>query len=233
MTATTPAPTVSAPVHERTPDPLAPRAPHPAFRMAGPVALIIGSWLAAVGMGLHIPSFSEEIEAVRAVAAAPNRWVAAHLLTGFGFTLVAIGAVGALPRHRGRGALLTTIGALLTAAGAIVMALSDMAHGAVGFALTQEVDVATSLAVQTAYFEDPVLLGLNTGPLLLPLGMMLLGAGLLRSRLAARWVGIVVILTPFAVHAAFNIGASTWLNGSPIAVGMTVLATALLRRPRA
>jgi hypothetical protein len=179
-------------------------------------------------MALHLPAKPEEADVPLAIAADPGLWMASHLLIAFGFALLAAGAVSILPRHRGRGAIATSVGALLTAAGATVMALGDMAHGAVGFALT-EVDTATSLAVHAAYFESPAVLGLNMGPLLLPLGMIVLGSGLLRAGRHPRWVGILVIVAPLAVHATFAIDAPTVVRGLPIALAMTVLAAAKLR----
>lgn len=229
MSATTPAPTTARGSGRRRPPSTADR--HPSVRLAGPAALALGAVLAAVGMGLHLPGMPEDLGIPRAIAAAPSRWLAAHLLHGFGFAFIAIGVTHALPGRRGRGATLTAGGALLTSFGATVMALSDIAHGAVGFALT-EVDPATSLAVHEVYFEHPAILGLNTAPMLLSLGMVLLGAGLLRSRRHPRWIGAAVLLAPIAVNVAFSLGLPTWLHGLPIAIGMTALAWTLVRTPQ-
>lgn len=229
MSRTTPAPITA----QETGNPPAPQpvAAHPLTRLARPVALGVGAVLGAVGMGLHLPGMSDEQVPI-AIAEAPARWIAAHLLVGFGFVLVAIGVTRVLPRHRDRGASLTAVGALLTSFGATVMALSDTAHGAVGLALI-EVDPATSLAVHEVYFTNSAIAGLNTAPMLLSLGMILLGAGLLRSRTRPRWVGIVLMLAPIAVNAAFSLGLPTWLHGLPIVVAMTALAWTLVRTPPA
>lgn len=205
-----------------------PAAPHPVRRFAGPLILAVGAALAAVGMGLHISGTIDELAVPTVIAAAPGRWFAAHLFEGFGFVLVAVGVTWALPRRRGRGATLTTIGVLLTSFGAIVMAISNTTHGAVGLALT-EVDPATSLAVHEVYFEHPAILGLNVAPMLLSLGMILLGAGLLRSRTRPRSVGVVLVLAPIAVNAAFGLALPTWVHGLPIVAAMTALAWTLTR----
>ncbi|HVL97720.1 MAG TPA: hypothetical protein VM324_00290 [Egibacteraceae bacterium] len=191
---------------------------------------MLGAVLAALGMALHLPAMPEDVGISIAIAEAPSRWLASHVLMGFGLVLVAVAAVSALPIVRGRGARLTTVGVILTAVGAAVLSLSDMAHGAVGFALVEPVDAATSFAVQTAYFESPAILWLNTGPLFLTLGLVVLGAGLLRSRIARRWEGIVVMLTPIAVHASFNFELPTYLHGVPLVVGFSVLARVIARR---
>jgi hypothetical protein len=209
-----------------------PSAPLPVARLGGPVALVLGSLLAAAGMALHLPAMAEDVGIPIAIAAAPGRWLASHLLMGFGFTLVAIGAASALSSlRRDRGATLTALGSVATALGAMTMALGDMAHGAVGFALT-EVEFATSLAVHEAYFEHPAILAVNAGPMLVSVGMLVLGAGLLRSRAHPRWVGIVVMLTPIAVNAGFSLGLPPLAPGVPFAIGMTTFAYALIRIPQ-
>lgn len=225
MSGSTTTPTTSA-----TGDiPSRPSSPHPIARLGGPVMLVLGSVLAAAGMALHLPAMAEDVGIPIAIADAPARWLTSHLLMGFGFALVAAGVASALPLlHRDRGATLTSMGAVATALGALTLSLSDVAHGAVGFALT-EVDPATSLAIHRVYFEHPAILGLNTGPMLLSVGMLVLGAGLLRSRSHPRWVGIVVMLTPVAVNAALNLGVPTLLHGVPFAIGMSTFAYALLR----
>jgi hypothetical protein len=234
MSATTPAhATTTADI--RSSRPLGPdaSAPHPVARFGGPIALVVGSVLAAVGMGLHLPAMAEDVGLAVAVAEAPSRWLAAHLFAGLGFALVALAATTALPPVHRRGATLTAVGVGVTSLGAAVMALGDIAHGAVAFALTERVDAATSFAIQEAYFEHPAILGLNTGPMLISLGMVLLGAGLLRARIHARWVGITILVAPIAINVAISLGLPTYLHGVPFVVGMSVLAYSLLRDPRA
>jgi hypothetical protein len=202
----------------------------PLAGLFGPLALCVGAVVAAVGMALHLPAMPEDVGIPIAVAKAPSQWIASHLLMGFGFVLVALGATAALPLLRGRGARVTAAGALLTSLGAVVMALGDVAHGAVAFALTERVEPATSFEVQTAYFEQPVILGLNTGPMILMLGMVVLGAGLLRSHVSPRWLGALVVLTPIAVNMAFVLQLPTYLHGLPFVAGMAAFAYVLNAR---
>lgn len=229
MTATTPAPSTPATAARA---PLPQSAVHPFTRLVGPVALVVGSVMAVLGQGLHITDTGQDVGIATAIADAPGAWMASHLLLGFGFALIAIGAATALPRHRGGGAALTAAGAVILSLGAAVMALGDIAHGALGFALVGPVDVATSFEIQSAYYEGPMAPGLNLGAPLLSIGMILLGAGLLGSRRHPRWVGIVVAVSPLLVLASFNLGLPTFLNLAPMAVGLAVLASALLRGSR-
>lgn len=114
---------------------------------------------------------------------------------------------------------------------ALVMGLSDMAHGALGFALADQVDPATSYDIHMAYFETPAILGLNTGPMLLTLGMLLLGFGVLRSRALPRWVGTGIMLSPIAVYASFAFGLPTFTQALAFATGIGAFAYATLNGP--
>jgi hypothetical protein len=224
MTTTKPAPTTRTAADDEFPSDR-PRL----ARLGRLVALLLGAVLAALGMALHLPAMPEDVGIAIAIAEAPSRWLASHLFMGFGLVLVAVAAVSALPIVRGRGARLTTVGVILTALGAAVLSLSDMAHGALGFALAGPVDTATSFAVQMAYFESPAILSLNTGPLFLTLGLIVLGAGLLRSRTARRWEGIAILLTPIAVNIGLALQLPTYLHGVPLVVGLSVLARVIAR----
>lgn len=198
--------------------------------MVGPVSLVVGSVLAAVGFGLHLPAMPEDEALVRAIADDPW-WLVSHLSMSFGLALVAVGAATAVGLVRGRGGRLTALGAMATSLGAMALALSDIAHGVVSFAVVNQVDLATSLAIHEAYFSHPAILALNGGPLLLTLGMVILGVGLLRSRVAPRWAGVVIALTPIVVQqAGFALGLPTYLHGLPVVIGMTTLAYLLVRQ---
>lgn len=222
MSIATPAPTTPA-AHDLTPGPDGLSRP---TRLLPPAAVALGAVGAATGMALHLGAMPEDVRMVIAIAEDP-RWLTTHLLLGFGFALLAFGLASSLFLLRGRGAKLTGVGAVFSALGALVMSFSDLTHGAVGFALGTHVTPATSMEIHMAYFEHPAILGMNTGPLLLPLGMILLGAGLLRSRAVPRWMAVVVMLAPVAIHASFALDLPTIVNGLLLAAGMSVFAYAL------
>jgi hypothetical protein len=79
-------------------------------------------------------------------------------------------------------------------------------------------------------FCKPVILGLNTGPMIIMLGMLVLGAGGLRSRVWPRWAGAVVVITPIAVNMAFVLQLPTYLYGLPFVAGMAAFAYVLNAR---
>jgi hypothetical protein len=202
-----------------------------AAQLVGPVALGLGAALAAAGMALHLGAMAEDERLIQAMVDDPN-WTASHVLLGVGFALVAVGAAHAATVVRGRGTVLAGVGAVLTSLGAVLMALSDFAHGALNLALRGQVDNAQSMDIHESYFEHPAILGTNTGPMLLTLGMIALGIGLLRSRCVPRWAGAAVLTTPVAVNAAFTLGLPSYLQGLPFLVGMLVLTWLLARQAR-
>lgn len=228
MSIATPAPTTSA-------DNVMPAKPDASrlIRLLPPAAIALGAVGAGTGMALHLAAMPEDVRMAIAIAEDP-RWLTTHLLLGFGFALLAYGLASSLFLLRGRGAGVTRVGATVSALGALVMSFSDLTHGALGFALGTQVTPATSLEIHMAYFKHPAILALNTGPLLLPLGMILLGAGLLRSRAVPRWMAVVTMLVPLAIHASFALDLPPVLNGLLLTAGMSVFAYALASpRPQA
>lgn len=204
---------------------------HRFLRLAGPAALVAGSILAAGGMALHVPGAPEDEALTRTVAEHSSQWLASHLLSGFGLALLAAGTATVVRLARGRGARLTAIGAVVTSSGAALMSLGDVAHGSVAFALAEQVDPARSLEIQKAFFGDPAIAVLSGAGMLLPLGILILGAAVLRSRVAPRWVGAMLLLSPIAVQAALLAhGLAHYLLVLPFVVAMSGLARALVPR---
>jgi hypothetical protein len=192
------------------------------FRLVGPAALGLGAVLGGTGLALHLGAMPEDERLIQAMVDDPN-WTASHVLLGLGFALVAIGAAHAVTLVRGRGTVLTGVGAMLTSFGAVLMALSNFGHGALNLALRGQVDNAQSMDIHESYFEHPAILGTNTGPMLITLGMSVLGIGLLQSRGAPRWAGALVLVTPIAINASFMLSLPPYLQGLPFLVGMLVL----------
>jgi hypothetical protein len=198
-------------------------------RLVGPVALGLGAVLTAAGLALHLGAMPEDERLTQAIADDPE-WVVSHVLLGIGFALVAIGAAHAVTVVRARGAVLAGVGAVLMSLGAVLMALSDFAHGALGLALRGQVDARQSLDIHLSYFEHPAVLAMNTGPMLLTLGMIATGIGLLRARTVPRSAGAVFLATPIAVNASFMLSLPPYLQALPFLIGMLVLTGLMMRR---
>jgi hypothetical protein len=191
------------------------------------IALAAGSLLVAVGLALHISGAPEDESLARVIAEHPSRWLASHLLSAFGLVLLTIGMAAVVGMARGQGAKLAKIGASMTALGAMLMAFGDVAHGSVGFALAGQVDPATSLAIQKSFFAYPTIGILSGAGMFLPLGLLTLGVGTLRSRLLPRWAGVTLLLSPIAVQVALLAdGPAHSLLLLPFVVGMAALARA-------
>lgn len=227
MSTTLPGPAAVPSVDNRAPA-QDPAAAHPAVRSLGPITLGIGALLTAAGLALHLGAMPEDERLAQAIADDPQ-WAASHLLLGIGLALVGVGLASAVTLVRGRGARFAGVGAVLASLGAILMALSDYAHGALGIALRDQVDAAQSFDIHLAYFEQPAILAVNTGPLLLTLGLLVLGVGLLRSRDVPRWAALAVPLTPIAVNISFTLGLPPVMQALPFLVGMLVLAMTMRR----
>lgn len=200
-------------------------------RYAGPAGLVAGSVLSVAGMSLHVPgdgSAADE-ELVRTIEAQSTQWLASHLLLAFGMALFAVGAATAVRIARGRGATLTVLGAATASVGAAFMSLGDIAHGALAYALADRVDDATSLAIQKAYFYHPAIAVISFGGMLLPLGVVVLGIALLRSRVVPRWAALVLLVSPIVISFGFASGPRMLVLGLPFIVGTTALARAVAR----
>lgn len=200
-------------------------------RYAGPTALVAGAVLTVAGMALHVAGDGSpaDVALMRTIEAHSTQWLTSHLLLGFGMALVAGGAATALRLARGRGATLTAIGAVVASVGAALMSLGDLAHGALAYALAGHVDAATSLAIQEAYFFHPTIAVISFGGMLLPVGLLVLGIALLRSRVVPRWAAIVLLISPIAITFGFASGPRMLALGLPFVVGMAALAREIAR----
>ena len=200
-------------------------------RYAGPTFLTAGSALAIAGMALHVAGDGSPADEalVRTIETHSTQWLTSHLLLAVGMALVAGGAATAFRLARGRGAALTVVGAAVMALGAALMSLGDLAHGVLAYALTGQVDAATSLAIQEAYFFHPAIAVISFGGMLLPVGVLVLGVALLRSRAVPRWAAIVLLLSPVVISLGFASGPRMLVLGLPFVVGMAALSRAIAR----
>lgn len=200
-------------------------------RWAGPSVLVAGSALTVAGMALHVAGDGSPADEtlVRTIEAHSTQWLVSHFLLAAGMALVAGGAATALRLARRRGATLTVAGVLAMALGAALMSLGDLAHGILAFALAGHVEPSRSLAIQEAYFVHPAIAAISFGGMLLPLGVLVLGVALLRSRAVPRWAAIVLLVSPIAMTLGFASGPRMLVLGLPFVVGMAALSRAIAR----
>jgi hypothetical protein len=209
-----------------TPEPIVPLRVR---RVAGPVAFVVGSVFSVIGMTLHVKGAPEDEALIRDIAEHSTQWVFSHFFQSFGMVLMAVGVLAALRLARGRGAVLTAVGVGLIAVGGTLMALGDMAHGAVAYALVDHVTPAASLEIQKAFFVHPAFGGMSILGMLAPIGVMVLGAGVLRSRALPRWAALALMLGPILIQVAFATGVPVALLGIPFVVGAVALSRAVVR----
>jgi hypothetical protein len=201
-------------------------------RSAGPVGLAGGAALTVLGMALHVAGDGSAADEhlMHEIEAQSGQWLVSHLLLAAGMALVAGGAAAVFRLARGRGAVLTAIGAGLMVVGAALTSWGDLAHGALAYALAGQVDAAQSLEIQEAYFFHPAVAVMSFGGMLLPLGMVVLGIALVRSRAVPRWAAAVLLVSPVLITVGFASGYRMFLLGIPFVVGLAVLARAVARR---
>ena len=203
-------------------------------RKGSAMALAGGAVLMATGLSLHLKNIEEEghlIETVGRVAAAPEVWMIGHVLTGVGGILFILGLIAVPALAQGRGRRVVAVGAALTAVGAASMALGDFAHGSLAYVLIGEVSDQQSLQVQQQYFDAPLLLAVGTQGLLLPLGMLVLGGGLLYSRAVPMTAALLVLVAPVAIQLGLTTALPMPVMVLPMFVGMVWLSLILTRKP--
>jgi hypothetical protein len=179
-------------------------------------------------MALHVPGADDDTALAAGIAQHANQWLASHLLLMVGWTLLAVGlaSVSRLARG-GRGSLLTAIGSCVGAVGALLLAVADVTHGVVAYALAGQVSPQRSTEIQNAYFHNPVVGVLMIAAMLLPLGVLVLGVGVVRSRVVPQWAGVTLTMSPLAIQVVGAAGPWEVLGAAPPVVGCWVLARAV------
>jgi hypothetical protein len=197
------------------------------------VALAAGAALCASALAMHLRGGVDDVAFVRRVEASPDAWLTGHVFMGVGGILLLLGLV-ALPRlFRGRGRRVVAVGVTLAAVGAASSALGDLAHGALAYVLVGEVPAEQSLHIQERLFTQPLLAAVSMPGLLLPLGMIVLGAGLLYSRAVPRPLAVLVIVAPIAVQLGYMVTSLPMpLMVLPLVAGMGWLALIVARAPQ-
>jgi len=202
-------------------------------RWGSAAALAGGSILAAVALSLHLRGGApESVEFVRRVEAAPGVWMTGHVLMAVGGILLLLGliAVPGLVHERGRRAV--AVGAGLSAVGAASTALGDFAHGSLAYLLIGEVAAEQSLQIQKQLFSQPLLAAVSMPGLLLPLGMLVLGGGLLYSRAVPAPAAVLILLAPITIQLGYSMTALPMpVMVLPLVAGLGWISFILARKP--
>ena len=203
-------------------------------RRAPAVALAVGAVLCASALAMHLRGGVDDVAFVRRVEASPDAWLAGHVFMGVGGILLLLGLT-AVPRLvRGRGRRVVGVGVTLAGVGAASSALGDVAHGALAYVLVGEVEAEQSLHIQERLFTQPLLAAVSMPALLLPLGMVVLGAGLLYSRAVPRPASVLVLVAPIAVQLGYMMTALPMpLMVLPLIAGVGWLALLVASAPQA
>lgn len=202
-------------------------------RRAAATALAAGTLLVAIALSMHLRGGVEDVEFVHRVEDAPGAWLAGHVLMAVGGILLALGllAVPHLVRERGRKAVKVAIS--LSVVGAVASALGDFAHGTLAYVLVGDVPAEQSLRIQEQFFSQPLIAAATMPGLLLPLGLLVLGGGLLYSRAVPVPAAVLLLVSPITVQAGYMLPALPMpVMVAPLVAGLGWLALTLARTPR-
>jgi hypothetical protein len=197
-------------------------------------ALAGGTLLAAVALSMHLRGGApESVEFVRRVEAAPAVWVTGHVLMAVGGILLLLGLIAVPGLVKGRGRRAVAVGAGRSAVGAASSALGDFAHGSLAHVLIGQVSAEQSLQIQEQFFTQPLLAAVSMPGLLLPLGMMVLGGGLLYSRAVPAPAAVLILVAPIAVQLGYMMTALPMpVMVLPLVAGLGWVSLVLARTPR-
>jgi hypothetical protein len=202
----------------------------PGGSRSGVAFLLAGGVLVAAALTLHLRGGVEDVAFVRRIEAAPEQWLTAHILSAVGGMLLAVGLLTVLRLSRGRGRVAIRLGVVLAIIGAACTALGDLAHGSLAYVLTDHVDAHQSLAVQKDFFYEPALAAVSLLGNLLPLGMLVLGIGLLISKTVPTPAAILLLVSPIAIQAGFSVTALPMVvMVLPLVIGLAWIASILFR----
>lgn len=197
-------------------------------------ALAGGGVLASVALSVHLRGGSpESVEFVRRVEAAPGVWLTGHVLMAVGGILLVLGLMAVPGLVHGRGRRAVAVGAGLSAVGAASTALADFAHGSLAYVLIGEVSAEQSLQIQKQFFFQPLLVAVSMPGVLLPVGMLVLGGGLLYSRAVPAPAALLLLVAPVTVQLGYMMTALPMpVMVLPLVAGLGWISLILARRPR-
>lgn len=202
-------------------------------RRGSATALAVGTLLAAVALSLHLRGDIADLEFVHRVEEAPGLWLTGHVLMAVAGMLLLLGMVAVPALARGRGRRAVAIGAGMSAVGAASNALGDFAHGTLAYVLVGDVSAEQSLHIQKQLFEQPMIAAASMPGLLLPLGMLVLGGGLLYSRAVPVPAAVLVLVAPFSVQLGYLVTMLPMpVMVLPLVAGLGWVSLVLARGPR-
>jgi hypothetical protein len=171
------------------------------------MALAAGGVLAATALSMHLRGGGAELEFARRVEEAPVFWLTGHVFMAVGGVLLFVGLL-AVPRlARGRGRRAVAVAAGMSAVGAVSTALGDFAHGSLAYVLVGDVPTERSIQIQEQFFTQPLLAAVAMPGLLLPIGMLVLGGGLLYARAVPVPAALLVLVAPLSVQLGYMVTA--------------------------
>jgi hypothetical protein len=202
-------------------------------RRGSATALAGGSLLAAAALSVHLRGGVADVEFVRRVEDAPELWLTGHVLMAVGGVLLVLGLIAVPGLARGRGHRAVAIGAGLSAVGAASSALGDFAHGSLAYILIGDVSAEQSHQIQEQFFSQPLIAAVSMPGLLLPLGMLVLGGGLLYSRAVPAPAALLVLVAPITVQLGYMMTALPMpMMVLPLVAGLGWISLVLARGPR-
>lgn len=176
-------------------------------RRGSAIALAAGSIMAAAALSMHLRGGVEDVAFVRRVEDAPGVWLTGHVLMAVGGILLVLGLIAVPGLARGRGRRAVAVGTVLSSVGAASTALGDFAHGSLAYVLVGDVSAEQSLELQKQFFSHPLLAAVSMPSLLLPLGMLVLGGGLLYSRAVPVPAALLLLVAPLTIQLGYMVTA--------------------------
>ena len=151
------------------------------------------------------------------------------LLTAVGAFLVVPGLVSWLGLVRGRGARLATAGAVLAGVGITALGAGDVMIGLVMGSLVEDHRDTAEALYRVADTEALLGLPFALAPVFV-LGMVLLGAALLRARTVPVWLGVLTIAGAVALPFSNGGGLRAFLTLLPLGIALAGVGVVALRR---
>lgn len=201
-------------------------------RRGAAAALAGGALLTSVALSLHPRGGVDDVAFVRRVEEAPQVWLTGHVLMGVGAILLLLGVLAVPALVPGRRRRAVKVGAGLASVGAVGTALGDFAHGALAYALVGNVPAEQSLEIQEQFFTQPLLAAATMPGMLLPVGLLVLGAGLLWARAVPVPAALLLLVSPVAVQLGYTATSLPMpLMVLPLVAGLTWIAWAMASEP--